>query len=277
MEKKGKENKDGSVAVCETVGESDGLEELRRKNAEMTEFKNRLIADLSKMGVMMTAKDGVISKQTDQLKKLANRVENNNYRNEVNRLQQQVDDQEMLLRRGKDELENKAKIIKGLNDELVSSKNYLEEILKNHEISIAELKEEDEREKEELKKMNIELKKQAEDQANIIRTCKNDLSFFMNENTKLKNNIKAMKAKEESKSDTKKTRKAVVEDPLQETMLNQQSLIDLKLEVENFQVYICEKLDALNTALLPVDDDDDESRVSCDTVSECSILECLND
>ena len=46
------------------------MEELEKRNAEMTGFTNALEADLKKMGLLMSTKDDLITKQATGIKQL---------------------------------------------------------------------------------------------------------------------------------------------------------------------------------------------------------------
>ena len=84
------------------------------------------------------------------------------------------------------------------------------------------------------------------------------------------------------KKKKKNSRENLIDKP---QLINEQTLLDLKLEMENFQIYICKKLDILNDALLNNDscgsETDSDTCSSGDSVvtkdNSCVSDECFDD
>ena len=106
----------------------------------MEKHQERLKYDLKRMEELMFKKDVLIKEQVFRIHQL----EECNYRTEIVRIQQQLDEYELLMKRKEDELVNKAKIITHLHEELKETKDYLGTIVKSKENEITLLREEKE-------------------------------------------------------------------------------------------------------------------------------------
>ena len=232
-------------------------EKLQKENTEMRKHQERLNFDLNRMSELMFKKDNLIKEQVLRIRQL----EESNGRMEIVRIRCQLDENELLLKRKEEELVNKAKIITNLYDELVKTKEHSDKVIENKEDQIRLLGEEKElgcRELERLNTTNGELQSRLDEQSTVVTDVKKDLSYFMTENKKLKSKLKVtqqncseVNAAEKKESLKKKKENNSCEDMMMKTeLVSEQSLLDLKLEMENFQSYICKKLDILNDALL---------------------------
>ena len=189
------------------------VETLKEEKHEMEQYIEKLNGDLHKLEDAMYKKDELSRKQGERIRQL----ENTNYRQTVVTLEAQLEEEEIARRQLENMLETKDNKLKEMQVKIENQKK---------ETTDLELK---------LKETKTLLE---ESEENKHRHTEN-LSYFMNENQKLKNLLKV------EKKDPMKRRD---EDDENIEMLEEQDKVivtELRDDFEKFKRFICQRVDKL--------------------------------